>query len=369
MSSGPSRSTIVGAIVSKDLRAFSRDRFWLFMTLLAVVWFAVIYYFMPSSVDETLKVGVHWPETDASYDAAFGVNEGLEFIRFESTEELEEALGVTEGDPDEPVDIGLDVPDDFLVHVVMGEPTTITLYVEPAVPEEIRRALATYIRESAFNLTGYPLPVSAPDAETVVLGEDRAGNQIPLRDRLRPLLVFFMLMMETMALGALVSEEVTSKTVTAVLATPARVLDFLSAKGLVGTVVAFTEAALLALLIGAFGEQPLIMIVCLILGAVLATGVALIVGASGRDFISLIFYSMMFLIPLLIPAIAALFPGTTSVWVKLLPTYGLVQAMLGASAYGDGWADVLPYLLMVGAWCFVIAVMGMVVLRRKVVSL
>ena len=373
----PSRGSIIAAIARKEMLAFMRDRFWLFMTLLALVWFAVIYYFMPSDVNETLTVGIHWPETEAAYDAVFAAAEnegasegvGLEFVRFDSTEELEEALGVVEGDPDTTVDMGIDVPEDFLVHVTLGEPTTVTLYVDPAVPEEIRNALAMFVRESAFTLTGHPLPVSAPDTETVVLGEDRAGAQIPLRERMRPMLAFIMLMMEMMALGALVSEEVATKTVTAVLVTPARVFDFLAAKGLVGTAVAFSEATLLALLIGAFGQKPLILLVCLVLGAVLATGVALIIGSSGRDFISLIFYSLLFLVPLVIPAIATLFPGTASTWVKLLPTYGLVQAMIGASVYGDVWSDVWPYLLATVAWCVVIGAVGMVVLRRKVVSL
>ena len=63
-----------------------------------------------------------------------------------------------------------------------------------------------------------------------------------------------------------------------------------------------------------------------------------------------------------LPAVAP--AGTLMVRVAVVGV-----AMLGASVYGEGWSDVLPYLLVVAAWCVVIAGVGMVVLRRKVVAL
>lgn len=365
----PSRLAILRAIVVKDLRAFFRDRFWLAMTALAIVWFAVIYYFLPDTVDETIQVGVHWTETDAAFDASFAADEGIEFVRFDTSEELENALGLGEEEPDELLEVGVDFPADFLVHVTVGMSTSVRLYVDPGVPDEIRDALSTYVRESAFALTGHPIPVTPPDEEVIVIGEDRVGDQVPLREKMRPLLVFFMLIMEVFALGVLIADEIRTRTVTAVLATPARVLEFLTAKGIVGTTVAFSEALLLLILLRAFGEQPLIVLLTLALGAVLVTGISLIVGASGRDFISLIFYSLMFIVPMVIPAIAVLFPGSVSLWIKLLPTYGLVQALMGAGAYGDAWSDLLPYLMHLLLWCGVVAAAGLLVLRRKVVAL
>ena len=363
-----------------------RDRFWLIMTALAVGWFAAIYYFLPATVEETIVVGVHWTELESAFDAAFEGREGLEFVRFASTAELERALGVgTEGEAagrdatgdvahadgkeGEAIDIGIDYPQDFLVKVTVGMPTTVTLYVEPSVPHDVRDALSTYVRESAFALTGNPLPIGGVEQNVVVVGEDRVGDQVPLREKMRPLLVFFMLVMEVFALGVLIAEEVRTRTVTAVLATPARVSDFLTAKGIVGTIVAFSEALLLVLLLRALGAEPLVVVATLALGAVLVTGVALIVGASGRDFIGVIFYSMLFLVPLMIPAVAALFPGSPSSWIKIIPTYGLVQALIGASTYGQGMSELMPYLLGLLLWCVVIAAVGLAVLRRRVVTL
>lgn len=389
---GASRGAIVWAIVAKDLRTFLRDRFWLFMSALAVLWFVGLYYVLPDTVDETVRVGVHWTERDAAFDAVFAGEEGLDFVRLDTLEGLEDALGLAAeesaeeqglwqgvrdtlglGDDEEPeaepLDIGIAYPDDFLVRVHLTMPTTVTLYVAPEVPAEVRGALATFIRESAYAITGHALPVRPPEAETVVLGEDRLGAQEPLRSKMRPLYAFIALMLETFALGALIADEISSRTVTAILATPARVSDFLAAKGVVGTAVAFTEAVLLLVLVRAFFEAPLQLSVTLLLGAVLATGIALVVGAAGRDFIGTVFYSMLFLIPLMIPAMAELFPGTASAWVKVLPSYGLVQAIVAASSGEATWGDLAPHLAALAAWCAVVLGAGLLVLRRKVATL
>jgi ABC-2 type transport system permease protein len=202
-----------------------------------------------------------------------------------------------------------------------------------------------------------------------MLGTDRAGEQVPLRDKLRPLYAFVVLMMETFALGALVSDEVSTRTVSAVLATPARVGDFLAGKALIGTTLAFSEAVLIMVLIRAFGEQPLMLAVTLLLGAVLVTGIALIVGSWGQDFIGMIFLAMAFMIPLMIPAFAELFPGTASPWLKAMPTYPLVQSIVGATSGEATWSDVAGELALLALWCAVALGAGMLVLRRKVATL
>jgi ABC-2 type transport system permease protein len=367
------RGGIVAAIIAKDVAAFLRDRFWVFMTLLALVWFVGLYAFMPETVDESLRVGVHWTDSDAAFDAAFGAAlgaaDGLEVVRYPSREALEEALGMGATQPPERLTLGLGFPDDFLVRVHLTLPTSVRLYVDPEVPDDVRPALAAMVRESAYALTGHGLPVRLPDAETVVLGEDRLGRHVPLRDKLRPLYAFMMLVVETYALGALIAAEVSSRTVRAVLATPARMGDFLAAKTVTGTLLAFTEASLLMVLVRGFGHEPLLVAAALLLGAVLVTGVALTVGGDGRNFIGTIFASLVFLIPLAIPALAVLFPGTTSPWVQVLPTHGLVQIIVGATTGPMAAREAAPHLASLAAWCALALALGLLTLRRRVALL
>ena len=50
------RAAIVRAIVAKDLREFSRDRLWLVLTPLMLVFYVAIFWLLPSTVDESITV-------------------------------------------------------------------------------------------------------------------------------------------------------------------------------------------------------------------------------------------------------------------------------------------------------------------------
>ena len=41
-----SRATIVGAIIAKDLKEFTRDRFYLFMSILGLVFYILIFWLL-----------------------------------------------------------------------------------------------------------------------------------------------------------------------------------------------------------------------------------------------------------------------------------------------------------------------------------
>ena len=53
-----SRPAIVGAIIAKDAREYVRDRLWLFLTVLSLVFLIVIFWLLPNRVDESITVGI-----------------------------------------------------------------------------------------------------------------------------------------------------------------------------------------------------------------------------------------------------------------------------------------------------------------------
>ncbi len=372
MMAGVGRGAIIAAIVRKDIREYTRDRFFTIMTVVGIIAYVALFWLLPAGVNETLTIGIHQTGLDAAFDQMVeGEGAGLAVKKYPSSQALKRGLGLKsgEGTGDAEIDIGLDFPPDFLVSMRTGVPTTVKVYVDGGVPPEIRQAMSSMVKEMAFAVAGSDLPVTPLAEDVTILGEDRAGNQVTLRERMRPLYAFLILIMETMALGTLVAGELNSRTVTAVMVTPARISDFLAAKVIVGTLLAFTEAALLMLLIGSYGHAPLITLTALLLGAVLVTGIGLIAGSSGKDFMGMIFYSMLFIVPLMIPAFAVLFPGTASAWVRALPSYGLVSTIVEVNSYGAGWSDVLPDLASLMAWCAAVFVVGWFTLKRKVESL
>ena len=359
------RAGIVAAIVAKDLRAYGRDRFLFYVTLFALVAYVGVFWLLPSRVDETIEIGVHETGLGAFFDRlAAESDRGLAVIEFGSSDALRAA--VETGDQ---VVAGVDFPDDFLSRVATGEPTTVTVYLGADVPDPVRGVVTGMVRELAYAAAGEAPPVTLPAEEVVVLGQDRAGNQVSVQERARPVLAFFVLVMETMALAALVASEIQMRTATAVLITPARVSDLLIAKGILGTLLAVGEAAVVMAAIGGFAARPGTVLLFLALGAVLVTGLGLLAGSSGADFIGIVFWAMAFMIPLAIPAVDVLFPGASSPWVMALPSWGLADGLFRASAYGEGIGTLGPQIVLLAGWGVLAFVAGWAVLRRRVVRL
>ena len=372
------RAAVVRAIVAKDLREFSRDRLWMVLTPLMLVFYVGLLWLLPNTVEESINVGVYARGLTGQFAEAFdsdavSAETGLRVVPFDSPEALEAA--VVDGTEVEveggthSVEIGMVFPDDLAPSLAAGEPATVSIYVDAAVPAEVQTAMSAFVREATYAMAGVELPVSQPQEELIVVGEDRVGAQITPQDRMTPLIAVMVLLVESMALAGLVAVEIQSRTAKAVVTSPASVGDLLTAKGLTGTVLAFSQAGLVLLLVGAFGPEPLLLALALLIGSVMTAGFGMLAGSAGRDFMTTIFISMVFIIPMAVPAISALFPGAASAWVQVLPTYGFIETIVGVTAYGESWADVTGFLLMSAVWCVVIFAAGWFILRRRVEAL
>jgi ABC-2 type transport system permease protein len=390
MSRPVSHATVISAIVRKDLAEYRRDRLWAFLTVLVIIIVVALFWILPDDVQESIDAGISGLEPTAL--AAIGESEqGLVPIGFSTEAELRSVVGgdaeawqvdgrtvVVPDGSDGPsggtrvdVSIGLAFPPDFLEATAAGRSTEVTVYVDGTVPDEIESAMTSLVREIAFGVAGDPLPVQAGGvAQTfVILGEDRAGDQVTARDGFRPIFVFLILMMEMFVMASLIAKEIQDRTVTAVLVTPATVGDVLAAKGIAGALSGLAQAVIVLVAINSLSPQPLLILTLMLLGSVMISGTAMLAGSSGKDFISTLFYGMAYMVPLLIPAFAALFPGTASAWVRALPSFPLVQGLVDVTTYGAGWSETLPELAALLAWCVGLFALGFVVLRRKVQSL
>ena len=407
-----SRPAIIGALLRKELLAYSRDLVYLALTIFLLVLIPVLFRILPDSVDETITLGISpsldtlvadaradleaggaTPEQLAALDELDLSEEGLALVEVDDAAQLAavddgrlEAWRTETGDvvvrdpasEPEPVgaervgaDVGIAFPEGFIADVMVGEPgVAVTVYSDAGVPAEVRGAMTSFVRELSYQFAGRELPVGMPAEDEIVLGEDRAGDQVTLRERMRPLLLFMILLMETFSMASLVSTEVVQRTVTAVLVTPARVSDFLAAKAVFGTVLSLGQAlVVLALIGGVTAQNWSLLLTTLLIGALMFTGVALFVGSAGRDFMGQLFLAMLVTIPLLIPAVAVLLPGSAAPWVQVIPTYPVIDVLVGATVYGATWADSAGSLGVAAAWLVVLFGAGWITLKRKVESL
>ena len=388
--SGPvSRLAIVWSIVKKDLIEYSRDKLWVFLSVLTLTAMIAIFWIMPDSVDESISVGVSGLQSPAAFSALQTTEEeGLELIRFGSAADLKSVVSgnatawrsndrivviADDSDEREPegsekvaVNIGLLLPTDFFNDIASGKRTTVEVVLDAAVPGEIKTAMTSMIRELAFAVAGSELPVVMPEEAYVVLGEDRVGNQVTPREGFRPMFVFMVLLMEMFGMSSLIARELQNRTMAALLVTPAKTGDILAAKGITGAAMGLSQAVILLAAVNVLSTRPLLLLVLMLLGAVMVSGAAMIAGTFGRDFMSNLFYGFAFMIPLLIPAFGVLFPGSASPWIRVLPSYPLVQGLVNVTTYGDGWAETLGVLGRLLAWCVALFTIGWIVLKRKV---
>lgn len=391
MSSPVSRLSIVSSIVRKDLREYGRDRLWVFLTALVLVAMTALFWILPNDVDESITLGVSGLADPAVLGSMGGAQEqGLRLVPFAGAEDLRSVVareatawtagGVTavisagseasppEGAEEVDVRLGIAFPPDFLATAAGGGAVAVEVFADGAVPPELQETVAGLVREIAYALSGDLLPVGTPAPQQMytVLGEDRAGNQVTPRESFRPLFVFLALLMEMFAMSSLIAREIQDRTVTALLVTPARTADVLAAKGITGTISGLGQAVILLVAFRSLDREPLLILTLMLLGAIMVSGTAMIAGSAGKDFIGTLFYGMVFMIPLLVPAFSALFPGTASAWIRALPSYPLVAGLVDVGSYGAGWAETLPRLAALSGWGAGLFVLGWLVLKRRV---
>ncbi len=345
---------IIGALLAKDLTLFFRKKVILVLTVLGLVFYLVIYFVMPDTVGETLKIGIH----GADLPPVIGETtvEGLEITLVASEEELKSS--VAEGT----YIAGIAFPADLMERLVSGEKPDIHLYFTPDAPQEIKSAMETLVNEFAYLITGETLNV---EISQEVLGQDLLGTPVPPRDRMRPLLAVMIIFMEMLGLANLISEEVERRTAQALLVTPATVIDLFTAKSIAGIGLAFIQALLVMVIVGGMNINPLLILIALFLGAVLVTGLSFLVSAFAKDFLSVLAWSVPFLVVMFIPALGVLLPGAITGWVKIIPSYYLVDTIHRVANYGSGWGDVWGSLLILLGYAAVIITAGILVLRRK----
>lgn len=385
MNAPPTRAAIVAAIVAKDLRSFARDRLWVILTPFSLAFVIVAFWLAPAQVDETIRVGTHPPGATEMMNRLASLEEdeddgSIVFVPFEDRERMVAALegeieDAAEGEDD--ILMGLAFPADFSEAIAAGSTPEVVLYLTPDVPTPVRDAFAGEVRELGFALKAMlaeqpavsAYPVTFPEDEAMVLGVDRLGDQVSMRDKLRPMLAVLVLMLGSIAIAGLVAAEIEQRTVTALLVTPARTGDVLAAKGLTGTLLGVSQALIFLLATASLGPHWLLVTLVMVLGALMMAALGMIAGTAGRDFMSTMFLAVALIIPMAAPTFAVLFPGGTSLWIKLLPSWGFTEALVGLLGYGLDPTDLTLPILSALAWTVGLLGLSLLLLRRRVEAL
>lgn len=346
---------IVTTLIVKDLKLYLKNRFFAFITILGLVVYILVYFLLPNSVDETLKLGLYAP-TLPDFLIGAEPQEGLALVTVSSEEALKQGVLANE------FPVGISLPGDFVQQIAAGTKPQVHVYVSAAAPREFTDIYNVVLEEMAFNIAGQPLEI---DATEEVLGPDLAGQQIPPRDRLLPLLAVLVLMIETLSLASLISSEIEGGTLRALFVTPMRISGLFVGKGIFGVSLAFIQAALLMGITGGLSHEPILILVALLLGSMLVTGIGFMMASVSRDILSVIGWGILALVLLAIPAFNILLPGLTTSWIRILPSFYLVDTVHRVINFDATAVDVGGNLLILLAFAAGFFSLGAVILRRR----
>ena len=347
-------------LIKKDLTLFMRNRFFAFITVLGLVAYAIVYFVMPSELDESFEIALYAPNMPQELQDVFG-ERGIDLNQTESEVALREAVA------DNEFGAGVVLSDEVMAQLATGQETTLTVYFSSETPEDINDALETLLsmtfNDISYRLSGQPLNIVV---EEEILGHDLLGQPIAIRDRMLPLFAVFLLMTETLALSSLIAEEREGRTLQALLITPLNMRGLFVSKGIMGVIMAFGQAVLLMVVTGGLAQQPLLMLVALLLGSIMVTGLAFLIAAAAKDLLSVLAWGILALLLLTIPAFTVLFPGAVTDWIKLVPSFYLIDTVHQVVNFGASWDGVGFNLIVLLVTSAVFFALGTTVLGRKV---
>lgn len=350
---------ILGTLILKDLKLYFRNRFFAFITILGLVAYIALYLAMPQNVDEDLTLAVYAPGIPDIFVNLLNSND-IQIAALETDEALQQAV------IDNQYAAGVVLTNETISGIMRGQETTVTVYFASDAPEEITGAIRTVLRlafnELSYTLSGDPLQIEFLEE---IVGPDMTGQQIPARDRLLPLLAIMLLVMEMMGLGSLIAEEIEKGTLKALLITPVNIPGLFSAKAVMGISLAFVQAAIMMALTGNLTEQPLLVLVTLLLAALVVTGLAFLIASASRDFLGVMAWSILIIILMMIPSYGVVFPGVINNWAKILPSYYMVDTIHQVVNFGASWDAVWGNLLILFVMGMAFMGAGMLVMERK----
>jgi ABC-2 type transport system permease protein len=345
----------IKALLKKDIALFMSNRFYMFITVIGLVFYVGIYFVLPAQTDEKLNLAMYAPVVPPAF-SELTKHDGADVKFFSSEEALKQA--VLDGD----YQVAISLPPDIMETLNAGNKTDIKMYYASTASSEISAAVVTLVKELAYAQTGQALSFETSEE---ILGPNMLGNKIALRDRMRSLLAVFILLVEIMTLASLIATEIEQGTARALLVTPLRVSELFLAKGLLGVGLAFGQAVLFMELVGGFSHEPLIILTALLLGSLMAVGIGFLLAAATRDVMAVTGWGMLILVLMAIPGFGTVMPGLISSWAKVIPSFYLTDTVSRVANYGAGWGDIGLNLAILAGFTAVVIGAGMMTLRRR----
>lgn len=350
---------VLRTLIAKDFMLYFRNRFFAFITVGGLIIYVLLYVALPSTVDESLTLAVYAPTIPPVFLDFLSGND-ITIAALESDDALREAVIRSE------YAAGVALPGDVVRAILSGDATTVTVYFASDAPTEIVDALRSVLRlafnELSYTLSGNPLNLTFNEQ---IIGRDMTGEQLAFRSRLLPLLAIMLLLLESMGLGSLITEEVEARTLQALLVTPVTVPGLFAGKALFGILLAFTQAALLMALTGSLTHEPILILTTLLISALTVTGFAFLIASVSRGMMSVMAWGVLLVFVMLVPSYGVVIPGLATGWAQAIPSYYMFDTIHQVVNFGASWQAVSGNLIILLVMGVAFMAAGILVMQRR----
>ncbi|MFW5748045.1 MAG: ABC transporter permease [Chloroflexota bacterium] len=315
----------VWVLVKNELRSGSNFLF-IFAGLMPIVISLVFSLAFGTLFSEKARLGVYDPG-DSELVAALTARDFVTSRIYDSADALRDA--VAEG----AVDMGLVVPAGF--DPATAEQQGLDLYIWGQSLASDRAIVTAAINSLLAERSAEQTPVSV---NLVSLGED---NNIPIEDRLLPLLVLMTILIGGVFVpsGSLV-EEKQKRTLTAITTTPVSIGEVFFAKGIVGAGLSFFVGVVILLMNRALGTEPALVLLVLAFSACAASAFGVMLGVFIKDLNGLFATIKALGLLLYAPGFVYLFPDLPEIIGQVFPTYYMIAPIVAITQEGASFTDV-----------------------------
>jgi ABC-2 type transport system permease protein len=242
------------------------------------------------------------------------------------------------------VEIGLSLPAGFDSALSGGGEVNFTAYRWGESGVRSLLLLETAVGRAIADESGADFPVSIISEQ---LGD---ANTATWSQRLLPLILLMSIMLGGLLIPASsLIEEKQKHTLVALTTTPTSLLDVYLAKAALGFIISTIMGLIILLLNNAFGNQPLLLLTVVALGALMASSIGILMGSIVNDMDALLGVIKAFGLILFAPGILEMFPSVPG-WVgRFFPTYYMMNPLLEVSQNGAGLSDIVGDLAMLVA--------------------
>ena len=319
---------LVAVILGKDLIRGPKNFLFIWAILAPLLISMVFSFAMGGFLSDKPSLGV-LVEGSARMADYLEYSEGINLKEYTSLESLQRS--VERGS----LDMGVVLPTDINSRLSSNNSIEIRSFVWGSSPASNRALLKTSLIDGLQRTISGEPPL---EVQFVTLGQSEFK---PWSERFLPFLVLMAVFLGGAFLpaGALI-EEKERGTLKALITSPATIWEIMFAKAIVGVGVSLFVAVVILLLNGAFGTQPLLLIVTLGLGGVMASEFGLLSGILLKDITSLFALWKAGGIFLFAPGFVYLFPAIPR-WIgQIIPTYYYISPVVKITQEGGGWGEI-----------------------------